>query len=58
MAETTNAFLQRLGEADERDRGADLGAALLRFESFLDRHLTDEEDLVVPVILTYAPKLH
>jgi iron-sulfur cluster repair protein YtfE (RIC family) len=58
MAETTNAFLQRLGDARERDRGADLAAALARFETFLDRHLTDEEDLVVPVILTYAPKLH
>lgn len=58
MAETTNAFLQRLGQAEERDRGAALSAALARFESFLDRHLTDEEDLVVPVILTYAPKLH
>jgi iron-sulfur cluster repair protein YtfE (RIC family) len=58
MAETTNAFLSRLGEADERDRGAALDAALGRFETFLDRHLTDEEDLVVPVLLTYAPKLH
>jgi iron-sulfur cluster repair protein YtfE (RIC family) len=58
MADTTNAFLSRLGEADERDRGAALAAALDRFETFLDRHLTDEEDLVVPVLLTYAPKLH
>jgi len=58
MAGTTNAFLSRLGEADERDRGAALSAALGRFETFLDRHLTDEEDLVVPVILTYAPKMH
>jgi iron-sulfur cluster repair protein YtfE (RIC family) len=58
MAGTTNAFLGRLGQGDERDRGADLGAGLARFETFLDRHLTDEEDLVVPVILTYAPKLH
>jgi iron-sulfur cluster repair protein YtfE (RIC family) len=58
MAGTTNAFLSRLREADERDRGAELAAALTRFETFLDRHLTDEEDLVVPVILTYAPKLH
>ena len=57
MAATTNAFLGRLGEADARDRGADLDAALARFEGFLDRHLTDEEDLVVPVILTHAPNL-
>lgn len=58
LAETTNAFLRSLGETDERDRAAALGGALGRFETFLDRHLTDEEDLVVPVILTYAPKLH
>ena len=58
LAETTNAFLQRLGQAEERDRAAALAGALGQFETFLDRHLTDEEDLVVPVILTYAPKLH
>ena len=57
MAGTTNAFLQRLGQAGERDAAADLDRALARFETFLDRHLTDEEDLVVPVILTYAPNL-
>lgn len=27
------------------------------FRRHLDRHLTDEEDLIVPVILTYAPDL-
>lgn len=58
LAKTTNGFLQRLGETDERDLAGNLNAALARFESFLDRHLTDEEDLIVPVILTYGPKLH
>lgn len=38
------------GAAEIRDR-------LDRFRGFLDRHLVDEEDLVVPVILEYAPKL-
>lgn len=58
LAETTNGFLGRLQEADCRDRAGDLDVALGKFETFLDRHLTDEEELVVPVILTYAPKLH
>lgn len=57
LAETVNAFLARHAEADARDRAADLAAALERFEHVLDRHLEDEEDLVVPVILTYAPAL-
>jgi hypothetical protein len=60
----------RLGRDDERlpaaARQADRSATAARrstrrsarFETFLDRHLTDEEDLVVPVILTYAPNLH
>lgn len=36
-----------------RDGGspAQLDAALLAFETLLNRHLTDEEDIVVPVIL-------
>ncbi len=58
LADTTNLFLQRIGETDERDRAGDLNTALTQFERFLNRHLLDEEDLVVPVILTYAPKLH
>ncbi|MEM9974973.1 MAG: hemerythrin domain-containing protein [Pseudomonadota bacterium] len=57
MAETANTYLR----ANERDAVRNsLGAlhrALAAFERFLDRHLTDEEDLVVPVILTYAPNL-
>lgn len=58
LAETTNAYLRgpegKVGvEAANR-----LHDALARFDVFLDRHLEDEEDLVVPVILTYAPDLH
>jgi iron-sulfur cluster repair protein YtfE (RIC family) len=57
LAETTNAFLRGVGTPEERDAAARLDAALGRFEVFLDRHLADEEDLVVPVLLTYAPNL-
>ncbi|MBT8459219.1 MAG: hemerythrin domain-containing protein, partial [Boseongicola sp.] len=28
---------------------------LVRFERDLDRHLVDEEDLIVPILLKYAP---
>lgn len=58
LAETANAYLSRWDGADAADRAGDLHAALDRFGGFLGRHLTDEEDLVVPVILTYAPELH
>lgn len=49
FTESANALLQGRGEA-----GAfldELGA----FEGFLNRHLEDEEDLVVPVILKHGP---
>ncbi|RVT87004.1 hemerythrin domain-containing protein [Rhodobacteraceae bacterium CCMM004] len=53
LADGANAYLTAQG----RDTAGALHAGLGRFETFLDRHLTDEEDLVVPVILTYAPPL-
>lgn len=57
MAETVNAYLRaEEGDAERNSLGA-LQGALAAFEGFLNRHLTDEEDLIVPVILTYAPKL-
>ncbi len=50
-----NAVLGALGQAD-RLRTAAGGhlAGLDRFGRFLERHLTDEEDLVVPVILRHG----
>ncbi len=54
LAEVTNAYLAEFEAAAGAGR---LREALAGFERFLDRHLTDEEDLVVPVILTYAPDL-
>ena len=32
----------------------DLNEALLGFDKLLDRHLVDEEELVVPVLLKYG----
>jgi iron-sulfur cluster repair protein YtfE (RIC family) len=55
LAEQTNAVLHALPKADlEMGRlHADLG----KFSSFLDRHLTDEEEIVVPVILEHGARL-
>ncbi len=58
LAEATNAYLQALIEGSgSRDAAGAFEARLASFERLLDRHLTDEEDLVVPVILHHAPRL-
>lgn len=58
LAETTNAVLHRLaaGQDDLRESQA-LLAAQKAFSAFLHRHLEDEEDLIVPVILEYGPAM-
>jgi hemerythrin-like domain-containing protein len=56
LARSANDYLQAAGDT-ERVRAGDLREALVGFETFLDRHLTDEEDLIVPVILKHAPPL-
>lgn len=58
MAEATNTYLRALvdGRAT-RDAAGAFEARLDGFERLLDRHLTDEEDLVVPVILHHGPRL-
>jgi len=52
-AETANALLRALtGDADRLSRcGDDYAAASGRLIAFLMRHLDDEEDLIVPLIL-------
>lgn len=52
-AETANAFLRALGEDEDRRRfSADAYAAQNeRLVAMLARHLDDEEDLIVPLIL-------
>ena len=56
FVEAANAVLQAIGEGEaHRDP---LGAhrdGLIRLKGFLHRHLEDEEELVVPVLLKYAP---
>lgn len=57
IAEQTNVFLKALETDDVREFAAALSEKLGLFDQFLDRHLTDEEDLIVPLILTYAPPI-
>jgi iron-sulfur cluster repair protein YtfE (RIC family) len=57
LAERTNAMLHVAGQAGMRDRAGELHTALSQFHVFLNRHLEDEEDLVVPVILHYGAPL-
>lgn len=57
LATGTNAMLRAIAAAqgiDPRDAAGALERQLTEFETFLDRHLTDEEDLVVPVILHHG----
>lgn len=59
LAEETNALLKALASGPApaaRDAAAALQARLRGFGGFLDRHLTDEEELVVPVILEHGPR--
>ena len=52
FVEDANGALRALEEADALRTGAGrFHEGLRRLESFLDRHLTDEEELIVPVIL-------
>lgn len=52
FADGANAVLQRISdEAQGREAAAAFHGLLGQFDGFLHRHLTDEEDLVVPVIL-------
>jgi iron-sulfur cluster repair protein YtfE (RIC family) len=57
LADVTNGYLSRFDGAEAGDRIGRLRETLAGFETFLDRHLTDEEDLIVPVILTHAPSI-
>ena len=58
LAGDTNATLQALQSDGQAARAAagTLHARLERFAGFLDRHLIDEEELVIPVILHHAPR--
>lgn len=54
MADTANTALRALKTGPARDETGALHDALERFHVFLNRHLSDEEDLVIPTILHHA----
>lgn len=56
LADVTNRLL-RAEPIRQRDRAAALHEALGAFDGFLDRHLVDEEDLIVPIILRHGAAL-
>ncbi|TRD16610.1 hemerythrin domain-containing protein [Palleronia caenipelagi] len=57
LAEAANGALTGLAGADPRTAVGQHLEVLGGFHRFLDRHLEDEEDLVVPLILRYAPEI-
>ncbi|SLN37750.1 hemerythrin domain-containing protein [Roseisalinus antarcticus] len=55
FVESANGALKSIGEpARMKDGAGGFRDRLLRLNGFLDRHLTDEEELVVPVILKFG----
>lgn len=57
MADATNAMLRAVDQGAGRDQVGKLHKQLAGFGRFIDRHLEDEEELVIPTILHYAPAL-
>jgi hemerythrin-like domain-containing protein len=53
FATEANAVLSQPDEAQSREATAEFLRGLGRFETMLARHLTDEEDLVLPVVLKH-----
>ncbi len=53
FAEGANTLLRANDDAAQRDLVAGFGTVLARFERMLGQHLTDEEDLVMPVVLKH-----
>ena len=55
LADETNAVLRAVQAGGALDAAAErYRKTLVRFGRFLDRHLTDEEEIVVPVILEHG----
>jgi len=60
LANDTNTMLQAIQQGQgvaARDAAGAVEARLGRFAGFLNRHLIDEEELVIPTILHHAPRL-
>lgn len=56
LAQGTNTVLAALNQGESAKIEADALLAMQQsFERFLNRHLSDEEELVVPLILEYGP---
>lgn len=56
FADVANQALRAIAAGEPAKDGiAAFRTGLVRVEGFLDRHLVDEEELVVPVLLKYAP---
>ncbi len=56
FAQDANVALRAVAaRTGHEDATAAFRKGLTRLEGFLDRHLTDEEELVVPVLLRFAP---
>ncbi len=53
FAAGANALLREGDDTAQRELVAGFGAVLGRFERMLGQHLTDEEDLVLPVVLKH-----
>jgi iron-sulfur cluster repair protein YtfE (RIC family) len=49
-----NAMMRATNERSARDQAGAFQTHLAKLETFLHRHLTDEEDLIVPVILRHG----
>ena len=54
LTSETNAVLQTITQPDVSAQVGALLGRLEEFGQFLDRHLTDEEEIVVPIILEYG----
>ncbi|MGR3323156.1 MAG: hemerythrin domain-containing protein [Pseudooceanicola sp.] len=58
LAEQSNAVLKLLQAGEDEKKAVDILAATQRdFRRFLTRHLEDEEEIIVPVILEYGAEL-
>ena len=57
LAEATNAMLRALQAGADRVAVGRVHDRVQGFARFIDRHLVDEEELVIPTILHYAPDL-
>ncbi|MFC7705271.1 hemerythrin domain-containing protein [Plastorhodobacter daqingensis] len=56
LAEGTNQMLRAIEAGAGRDEVGRMHEQLAGFGRFIDRHLIDEEELVIPTILHYAPR--